>query len=285
MSVAVLATVQLLAGPPRNLAQKQLLVTVIADEKGPVRNLTAADFVLVEDRATREVTGAAPAVGPLSIALLVDISQPPQSAQIPMITRDLRQSLTTFVKTIQAAAPDAQISYGEFAGAAVTRVPFTGRTAELEQALSKVYPDTRTDAVMLEALIDAGGRLGQTPPPRRAVVSLDFNSPETSRESAQKPAVEAVEKTGATVWCVTVGSAGSRNSRETVLNALTQRTGGQRQTIVDTTGLEARLTGIAHSLLSQYEITFNRPDNVTSVKDTQITTKQGHKALKTVWMR
>src|SRR5262245_31941384 len=98
-------------------ATKQVLVTVVADEKEPARSLTAADFVVVEDKATRDVTGAALAANPLSVLLLVDTSQPPAGMPIPAIARDLRQALTTFMTTVQTAAPDTLFAYGEFGGA------------------------------------------------------------------------------------------------------------------------------------------------------------------------
>lgn len=266
-------------------ALKQVLVTVLADDKGPILNLQAADFDLEEDLVARDVTGARLAGGQLSVAVLLDTSQPPQNASIPAITRDLRESLTALVKTLQTRAPETQISYSEFGGAAVTRVPFTSNTIELNKVLGRIYPDTRADSVLLEAFTDAGRRLALQPAPRRAVVTIDFNSQETSSQGEQKPAVDSVERTGATVWSVTIGAPGTRNNRDVVMNYLTSRTGGQRQTILDTPSLASKLQGIANSLLSQYELTYVRPDNVTTVKEMLITTKKGQKALKTLWMR
>jgi hypothetical protein len=258
---------------------------VVADAKRPVFNLSATDFIVTEDGAVREVSEAAAATDAMSIALLVDTTQPPMGAPVPTITRDLRRALTTFVKTIHTASPESQISFGEFAGAAVTHVHFTTSTPVLEKTLSRLYPDPRTGAVLLEALVDAGKRLAQTPPPRRAIVTVDFNSPESSGEFQQMPAVEAVERSGAAVWSVSIGSAGSANSREVVLNALTQRSGGQRQRIFDTSSLENHMRVIANSLLSQYVLSYIRPESVTSVADIQVSTKRGGKALRSRWAR
>ena len=266
------------------VASKQLLVTVVADEKQPVQDLSAADFVVREDRAQREVTGAVLATEPVSVALLVDTSQPASGATIPTITRDLRQSLLTFVKTIQSAGADARIAYWEVGGAAINRVPFTAKRGELEPVLERLYPDTRRTAVMIEALTDAGSKLSQMPAPRRTIVTVDLNSPEDSREAEQKSAIETVDKSGATVWAVSIGS-GARNTRDNVLNILTKESGGQRQTIIDTSSLEARLKGVAHTVLSQYHLTYVRPDNVAAVKDIQIETKRGLKAFRTRWIR
>jgi hypothetical protein len=65
---------------------------------------------------------------------------------------------------------------------------------------------------------------------------------------------------------------------------LTAASGGTRQTIIDASGLEAMLKGVANSLLSQYTVTFTRPVNAT-VKSTQMETAKGGRVLMTPWLR
>jgi len=73
----------LLADGPRAAArpaERAALVTVIADAGTPIRELTARDFVVKEDGRKAEVVDAKLSKDPLSIALLIDISQPPRGA-------------------------------------------------------------------------------------------------------------------------------------------------------------------------------------------------------------
>jgi hypothetical protein len=266
--------------------QKVALVTVVADATGRVKDLTAKDFVVSEDNARRDVVSAELADDPLSIALLIDTTTPPMGMIPP--TQDLRTAVTTFIKTIQAASPAAKISITELAGAAVPLVEFTTKFEDLEKAIGRLVPNEPRAAVLLEGLVDASKRLGEQPPPRRAIVSIDFNSQEGSAERTMKPAVEGVHKAGATLWAVSVrGSATGPNAtpiREEVLNKVTQANGGMRLQPVDAPGLEPNLKIVANSLTSQYTVTFVRPDG-SNPKVTKIETSKGGKVLLTPWMR
>ena len=263
--------------------QKTALVTVVAETGSPAANLTAKDFVVREDRATREVVAAERSTEPLYIALLVDTTQPPVGVTAPI--QDLRRSLSTFLTTIKGAVPDAQISVMDFAGAAVTTVPFTAETEAVDKFIQRLFPNRRADAVLIEAMVDAGKSLSDKPTPRRAIVSVDFNSPDSSAQHTMKQAADNIRKAGATVWAVSVrGTANSAAGREEVLNVVTRASGGMRLTTVEATGLEAMLKTIANSLLSQYVVTFARPGS-GEVKTTQMETSKGGKVLLTPWMK
>ena len=263
--------------------QKTALVTVVAEAGGPVTNLTARDFVVREDRATRDVVAAQPATEPLFITLLIDTTRSPTGVLAP--TQDLRKALTSFVTIIKSGSPDAQMAIMDFAGAAVTAVDFTAEAPALDKYIQRLFPNRQADAVLIEALVDAGKKLSDKPSPRRAIVSVDFNSPDSSAAHTMNQAAENIRKSGATVWTVSVrGTSASSSNREEVLNVVTRASGGQRLTTIEATGLEPMLKGVANSLLSQYMVTFTRPGD-TQVKSTQMETSKGGKVLLTPWMK
>jgi len=283
MSVLVMFTLAASAAGAPQSVQKTALVTVVAEATGRVGDLAAKDFVVREDGATREVTGAELSTEPLFITLLVDTTQPPAGVTPP--TQDLRKALTSFVEIIKSGNPDAQIAMMGFAGAAVTTVDFTTEKAVLDKYIQRLFPNQQGDAVLVEALVEGGKKLSDKPGPRRAIVSVDFNSPDTSASRTMKQAAEDIRKAGATVWAVSVrGTARSATTREEVLNVVTRSSGGQRLTSVEATGLEPMLKSVAFSLLSQYSVTFVRPGS-GSVKATQMETSKGGKVLVTPWMR
>lgn len=261
--------------------QKMALVTVVADGSGPIRDLTAKDFIVTEDGQKREVVGAALADDPLSVALLVDTSSPAAGTTPPV--QDLRNALTAFVKAVQSQNSAAHVSLSEFGGAAVERVPFS-KPGDLGNAIGRLYPNQQGQAVLLEALVDAGKQLAAQPAPRRAIVSVDFNTPEGSAERTMKNAVEAVHKAGATLWSVSVrGSVSTTPSREDVLNKMVQANGGLRLMPVDVTGLDPNLKIVANSLASQYTVSFMRTGG--NPKTTKFETTRGAKVQMTPWMR
>jgi hypothetical protein len=278
-SILILGTLWL----PQNGTQKTALVTVVAEASGPVRELSARDFIVREDNSKREVVAVSAADEPLSIALLVDTTQPPMGVQYP--TQDVRAAVSSFVKAIMAANPGAQIALMQYAGASVTTVDFTAQPADLDKAIQRLYPDLQATAVLLEALTDAGKKVAGRPAPRRAIVTIDFNSREASAEQMMKKAVDSVHDAGATLWAVSVRGTGPTVAiREEVLNKMTKANGGLRLSSVDASGLDAMLKSVANSLSSQYVVTFVRP-NGSSPKTTEFATVGGAKVLLTPFMR
>ena len=228
-----LVAASLLAGEARPAAgrpgQKTALVTVVAEGGTAIRNLTAKDFIVKEDGSKREVVDVRLSDDPLSIVLLLDTTQPPMGVTHP--TQDLRSAVKTFVTTVHTGSPDAQIALGEFAGASVTIVDFTNKTADLDKGIARLVPNPQSIAVLLEGLVDAGKKLAARPAPRRAIVTVDFHSAEGSAEKTMKAAVTSIHDSGATLWPVTVRGTtlkGDDTNREEVLNKATKANGGMR---------------------------------------------------------
>ena len=163
-------------------------------------------------------------------------------------------------------------------------MPFGGKPGDLETAIGRLYPNQQGQAVLLEALVDAGKQLGTQPAPRRAIVSVDFNTKEGSAERTMKTAVDEVHNAGATLWSVSIrGSVVTTPSREEVLNKMVEANGGLRLMPVDVTGLDPNMKIVANSLASQYTVTFTRKGGTP--KATKFETTRGAKVQMTPWMR
>jgi len=144
--------------------------------------------------------------------------------------------------------------------------------------------------VLLEALIDASRELGRKPSPRRAIVSVSFNSPETS--SVQPRAVaDAVLKAHVSFWASSIESqaaAGATSSvatpgREMILANLPRQSGRQRLTALSAGSLDAMLKSIAHALSSQYLVTYTRPAGA-AVKSITPAVNRGAKVMMAPWV-
>ena len=127
----------------------------------PVRDLTIEDFRLREDGTDREIVAVKPATDPLQIVLLAD-----STTEADKLIRDVRVSLTAFVKQVHATSPDAAISLMEFGQAAVTMVPYRDAMMRRFKAASPSWSDGPGAAsVLLEAIIEASNSLGEAPQP------------------------------------------------------------------------------------------------------------------------
>jgi VWFA-related protein len=263
--------------------QKSALVTVIADAGTPIRNLTAADFIVKEGGKKLDIVEARLATDPLSVALLLDTAQPPRG--VSASAQGTRAAATAFVKSIHAVNPDARIALWQVASAAAVAVDFTNKADDLENAIARLYPSQQTGAVLLEAVEAAGKQLAGRPGPRRAMVTVDFNSPEGSTDRMVQQSADSITNSGATLWAVSItGNAAMNPNRQQVLDNMTKATGGKRFTSVDGSGLEGMLMKVAASLTSQYIVTFTRPGEGPA-KPTTFETVGGAKVLPTPFMR
>lgn len=287
----------LAASIPQSGSERSVLVTVLDDAGAPIRDMKTSEFLVREDGKDREVIDARAATEPLFVALLVDTAQPPPGVQAP--TRELRNALLAFVKIVQAANPEAQLALMEYAGAAVMSVNFTPKTADLEKSIQRLFPSQRSSSVLLEALVDASRTLAKKPSPRRAIVSINFNSPESSTIQPKRVA-EEVQKSGAALWAVSIqgtdtasafqtGTQAADNqmapTREVVLANVPGMTGGLRLTAVSPAALESLMKRIAEGLCAQYVVTYKRPPADAPPKLVQATATRGAKVLMAQWVR
>jgi hypothetical protein len=275
-------------------AQKQatLFVTVVAPATGPVADLKPKDFIA--NGGKLEVKDAARATEPMAIELLVDVSRPQLGANYPL--EELRTGLETFVKTIRAAERSARIGMVQVGNAAVPVVDVGAPAAALDKAIASVAPGPDTGgAVMIEGVQDASHKLANEPAPRRAIVCVDFASPDSFPDTRVEGVVKDVFKTGVSLWAVaarapmentqTNGSSTVQfSSRENAFNSIIKTNGGMRITIVAASGLKEQLQTIANSLLSQYELTIAGID-AAHARDVKLSTATGAKVLPSVFAR
>ena len=264
-------------------AERAVLVTVIAEAGTPIRDLSAKDFIVKEDGKKRDVVSGSLATDQLNVALMLDVAQPPRGAALPV--QELRTAAATFVKTIHGVNPDAQIALWQVASAPIATVDFTNKTDDLASAISKLFPNQQSTTVLLEAIEAVGKQLAEKRTSRRAMVTVDFNSPEGSAGGTLQKAADSVTNCGATLWSASVrpGAVTSPN-REELLDRMTKVSGGRRFSGGDASALEGMLKKIAASLTSQYVVTFMSPGDGPA-RSTTYDTVGGAKVLPTPFMR
>ena len=283
--MAVAAAILLMADrlPAARPVERVALVTVVSETGAPIRDLAAADFVAKEDGKKRDVTDARLAPDQLHVALMLDVAQPPRGAALP--TTELRTAAATFVKTIHGVNPDARIALWQVASAPIVTVDFTNKTDDLTRAIEVLFPNQQSGAVILEAVNAAGKQLAEKRTSRRAMVTVDFNSPEGSVDGMLQKAADSVTNSGATLWSASIRPGpGTSQNREELLDRMTKVSGGRRFSGSDAMAIDSMLKKIAASLTSQYLVTFTSP-NDTPARATTFETTRGAKVLPTPFMR
>src|SRR5262245_33460714 len=97
-AAAALALVAIATAPLRAQAPQRVVYVSALDQNGaPVPNLGPADFIVREDKATREILSVTPASDPMQLALLVDNSQAAEG-----FIRDYREAIPAFLNAIAA---------------------------------------------------------------------------------------------------------------------------------------------------------------------------------------
>ena len=152
-------------------------------------------------------------------------------------------------------------------------------------SLARLYSTPQAGSGLLEAFEAAAKQLATRPGSRRALVSVDFNSPEASPESMLQRAADAIVNSGASLWVVSVrGNAQASPIREEIVQKMTKATGGRQILTIEPSGLEDVLVKVAASLTSQYLVTFTRMGD-GEMKPPTFETARGAKVLATPFIR
>jgi VWFA-related protein len=257
---ALLATGWLLAFPaasPAQTLERDLFVSVLNQKDEPVTTLRPQDFIVREDGRVREVLRLRPATDPIDLAILVDTSQSLGSS-----LNDLRLGLEGLVGRLAGKANIALIGVGD---RPTILTPYTKDPAQLKKAIGRVFSLTGAGATFLEGLDETLTGLTKRHAEREAILVVRVGGPETS-SVPYEPLLGRLHDSGVTLHVVTVGpplpddaATTDGRSREIVFDRGTKQSGGRRQNVLTSMGIDDALTRLAAELLSQYRLTYARP--------------------------
>jgi VWFA-related protein len=237
--------------------ERAVYASVLNKEGVPVTTLGAADFVVREGGAEREVLDVAPASEPMRIAVLVDTSQ----SMAPYIN-DLRRALRSFFREMQG---NQEIALFEFGDRPTRLVDYTRDPDRLEAGSGRVFARTGSGSHVLDAIVDASRDLRARETARPVIIVITAEGPEFSQRSHQT-VLDDVRAANATLHSfvltrrrVPLFNDGVRE-REFTLSKGARMSGGRREDLFTSMALTDRLQNLAAELKAQYRVVYSRPD-------------------------
>jgi hypothetical protein len=280
-------SVAALSADQRVTHEREILVGATQGNGTPATGLTVTDFVVREDRLSREVVRVDPAPPPSHLVLLVDDSQESQES-IPF----LRAGLGGFIKTVGALAPTPQFSLWTFGERPTRRVDFSPAPGAALDASSKIFAVGGSGAYFLEAVSDACKDLkkrGATNPVIVAFVAE--GGPEFSNETHQQVSA-ALQGANASLWIVLLQVTNQRDlspeehERAQVLGGVAGDTGGLTRHVLSTQGIEPAFASVAAIIASRYLVVYGRPEQTIPPSVVEVTSKRSDvKLLSSRWPR
>lgn len=246
--------------------ERTVFVSVVDRNGEPVTDLTVRDFVVREDRATREVLRVSKADDPMDIAVLVD-----NSAALDTNVTFLREGLTRFVTALHRGN---QIALIGLAARPTILTDYTGDIAKLTAGIGKVFPMPDTAMTLLDALVETSQGMEKRSATRAEIVAVVTEGPEHGRYD-DGTIIKALKKAGAGFNAVTVGTFASITPEEhryrvQTLTKGTAETGGRHDNLMSAMGLPSALDKLGRQLSAEYEVVYGRPDSLIPPESTEV---------------
>jgi hypothetical protein len=243
--------------------QHRVYVSVVDKKGAPAGSLAVTDLTIKEDGKSREVLKVEPATEAMQIAVLVDTSAVTASA-----VTDVRASVKAFAAAIWAKSPDTQIALYSFGERPALEADYSSSAVNLDRRIDRLFATSGSGAYFIDAVIDAAGGLKKRGAARSVIVAyVDENGPEFSNRR-HDVAFDAVAAAHTSLWVVarqsfSQGMATPENrERGMVIGDVTSRSGGRNTMVFDGSAVKGRFTDVATQLLTQFVVTYGRPESL-----------------------
>jgi Ca-activated chloride channel family protein len=250
-----------------------IYVSVVDGKGNPSAGLTAEDFRVREDGVAREVLKAGAATEPLSVALVVDDSQAIQPA-----TQMIREAMDEFLKALDGKAEIALVTFGD---RPTILVDYTTDQKKLQDGAKRVFPRSDAGGNLLDTLVEVSKGMQKRKPKRPVIAVLMMDNSIEFSNRYYEQVLEDIDKAGAALHVVALGQPSTNLSdevrnRNQVIALGTERTGGRRDHVLALTAAAPQMKKLAAELLTQYVVTYARPDTLIPPQKIEVTvTKPG----------
>ena len=253
--------------------ERSLFVSAVDSNGEPVESLGPDAFVIREDGVRREVLRVTRATEPIDVAVLIDNSQS-ASDDITFF----RESLSKFVSKM---APGNHVALIALADRPTILVDYTDDTKRLTASVGRLFPMSGSGMTLLDAIVETSKGLEKRETPRAAMVPVITDGIEFTNHYHQD-VVNTLRKARTPLHMITIGQfyhqeepLGIRE-RSLLLDLGPRSSGGQRINLLSPHGLDEAMQRLARELLSQYKVTYGRPESLIPPEKTDVSSgKEG----------
>jgi VWFA-related protein len=256
LTAVTLSLLQLGATPP---AEVRTVLVSMTDESGaPVEDVRLEEVALLENGVARELTRVERDARPLTLAVIVDSSEPIRTS----FRLHVVEAVMRFLNRLPAGSLYSLWTTGD---RPTKLVDFTDDKGAALQPLKRVFP--RGGNTLLDALVEASRDLVKREGERTVIVSvtganIGFSNYDRRRvveivagNAMQFLSVEFLGADGAFVGAGDPSQVG-RLDYEYVLSQLAEKTGGRFETTLSSMGLDRTLQRLSADLRGQYRISY-----------------------------
>ena len=243
------------AEPVVGQGRAEIYVTVVNEDRHPVRGLGSEDFSLRDGGQRRNVLDAAAATNPLAVAIVVEGFEPADTAAV-------RATINEFVMQV-GHGPDGSrfgvVGSAESPAGEVLMLAAGQPASDLDARL------TLPRGSLVGGIVRGARALEEARSDRRVVLAIVRRSTDEPRAAAPYQATDALLRARASLWTIEVAASGKPGPLDDVLASGARLGGALRETIATTDDLVPAAERVADLLLSQYVITYAWPDPMISV--------------------
>jgi hypothetical protein len=253
--------------------ERTMYVSVLDRDKKPIKTLQPEDITIREDKAAREILRIVPAADPMQIALLVDNSQ----AATQRIQR-MRDALTAFVNKV--ANGTHEISIVTMADRA-TLLLDTNKDAKtiVNKGVNRLFAQPGSGMYLLDSIIQTTKGFQKRESPRPVIIAILTEGVEFSQDHYET-VIDGLKNTGTAFYALVLTEGPEPNpaqdeirNRNVVLDRGTKETGGRRETLITEMALQDDLLSVADELLTQFKVTYARPEQLIPPKNITVEAK------------
>lgn len=251
--------------------QRGLYVSVVDGKGQPVENIGPNDLIVREDNVTREILRVQPATDPIQIAVLVDTSQASSN-----FIRDYRQALPAFLDVVlgDEAGGQNQVAIIGIGERPTILSDYTTDRKKLQSGIDRLFAIPNAGTYLLDAIMEVGQGLEKRKAERPVMLALTTEGPELSQRNFQL-VLDRLKSSKATLHVIGIGSpVNFDQDRSAVISIGPKNTGGRTDQLLLPSGLKQRLQEVGKEIISQYRVTYARPDSLIPPEKIDVAAKR-----------